>query len=37
MGFYQRDLNPETGDGATDAKVFAGRRHRFGGNASRRV
>ena len=32
-GFYQRDLNPETGDNATDAKIFAGNVTAFGGNA----
>ena len=32
-GFYQRDLNPETGDNATDAKTFAGDVTAFGGDA----
>jgi len=32
-GFYQRDLNPETGDAPTDQKVFAGAVTAFGGNA----
>jgi hypothetical protein len=31
--FYQRDLNPETGDNSTDAKVFAGSLTAFGGTA----
>jgi hypothetical protein len=33
MAFYQRDLNPETGDNATDAKTFAGDVTAFGGDA----